>query len=252
MYGNSAGEAVAINIESKNIMICGTLISLVPALKSLLENSGAIVTVSAEDAVSLAGRLSAKRYDIVLIIAVGEHERYMDIAGCVRKNCPDAVTVVMAGNITFDEKRRYYAAGVASCLNMPLTIAEIIEFISNEIEFAGRMDKYSGIYEFLHILGFRENLRGYECLLCAVTLALDEPDSLNDITGKLYPEISARLGISTAQAERSLRYISDTLDEKSEFCRMLHITSGSELNNREVITAVADAYVVYMKGKKMM
>ena len=239
-------------MASKNIMICGTLIPFAEALKCSLEKDGAYVTASAADAASLAGILSRKQYDIAIVMAVGAHERYMDIADCIRENCPGAVSVVLAGSITFDEKRRYYAAGVASCLLMPLTIAEMTEFLSDEIEFSGRIDKYSGIYEFLHLLGFRKKLSGYDCLICAVTLALDDPGALSDMTGKMYPEISARLGVSNSQAERSLRYVSETLDEKSELCRMLRITSGSELNNREMISAVADAYVVYMKGKKLM
>lgn len=233
-------------------MICGTYSPFADALKISLEDAGASVTVFCGNAASIARVCSQKRYDIVLILAIGDHRRYMDIVRCIKKNCPGAISVVAATSITYSEKRRYYSAGITSCLNMPMTLSEMIEFFSDEIEFSGRIDKYSHIYEFLHLLGFRKNLSGFDCLICAATLALDDPETLGDMTGKVYPEISARLGISPSQAERSLRYAAETLDAKCELCRILRIASGDELNNHELISAVADAYVVYMKGKALI
>ena len=54
-------------------------------------------------------------------------------------------------------------------------------------------------------LGMPQNLRGFKCAVVAVTLCMEQPGYLNNITGELYPAVAKVVGTSIVSVERVLR-----------------------------------------------
>lgn len=49
--------------------------------------------------------------------------------------------------------------------------------------------------------------KGYECLLYAVRLCMEDETALNSITKSLYPEIGRALRLTRQSVERNIRYL---------------------------------------------
>ena len=55
-------------------------------------------------------------------------------------------------------------------------------------------------------VGIPAHIKGYQFLREAIKLAIDDPDIINSITKKLYPEVAERFDTSPSKVERAIRH----------------------------------------------
>lgn len=55
-------------------------------------------------------------------------------------------------------------------------------------------------------VGIPAHIKGYQFLREAIKMAIDEPEIINSITKKLYPNIATRFGTSASKVERAIRH----------------------------------------------
>ncbi|MDE6399118.1 MAG: sporulation transcription factor Spo0A, partial [Clostridiales bacterium] len=55
-------------------------------------------------------------------------------------------------------------------------------------------------------VGIPAHIKGYQFLREAIKLAIDNPDIINSITKKLYPEVAERFDTSPSKVERAIRH----------------------------------------------
>ena len=102
------------------------------------------------------------------------------------------------------------------------------------------------VTEILHQIGVPAHIKGYQFLRDAILLTMDEPDYINAVTKRLYPEIAKKNGTTASRVERAIRHAIevawvrgdvDTLN--SYFGYTIHNLRGKPTNS-EFIAMIAD------------
>ncbi len=62
------------------------------------------------------------------------------------------------------------------------------------------------VTEILHQIGVPAHIKGYQFLRDAILLTMDEPDYINAVTKRLYPEIAKKFGTTASRVERAIRH----------------------------------------------
>lgn len=102
------------------------------------------------------------------------------------------------------------------------------------------------VTEILHQIGVPAHIKGYQFLRDAILLTMDEPDYINAVTKRLYPEIAKKNGTTASRVERAIchaievawdRGDVDTLN--SYFGYTIHNLRGKPTNS-EFIAMIAD------------
>ena len=62
------------------------------------------------------------------------------------------------------------------------------------------------VTEILHQIGVPAHIKGYQFLRDAILLTMNEPEYINAVTKRLYPEIAKRNGTSASRVERAIRH----------------------------------------------
>lgn len=68
-------------------------------------------------------------------------------------------------------------------------------------------DLYQHIQQLLRRLGVTENYMGFPYTAYAVRLSIDDPDRLQLITKRLYPDVARRYGVTWQAVERDIRTV---------------------------------------------
>ena len=88
------------------------------------------------------------------------------------------------------------------------------------------------VTEILHQIGVPAHIKGYQFLRDAILLTMNEPEYINAVTKRLYPEIAKKNGTTASRVERV-----DTLN--SYFGYTIHNLRGKPTNS-EFIAMIAD------------
>ena len=62
------------------------------------------------------------------------------------------------------------------------------------------------VTEIVHQIGVPAHIKGYQFLRDAILLTMDEPDYINAVTKRLYPEIAKKNGTTASRVERAIRH----------------------------------------------
>lgn len=65
-------------------------------------------------------------------------------------------------------------------------------------------------------LGIPQNVKGYDCLMVAVLLAVDEPEIIHAMTKELYPRVADLFNTTASRAERAMRHALELAWNNSE------------------------------------
>ena len=61
------------------------------------------------------------------------------------------------------------------------------------------------VTEILHQIGVPAHIKGYQFLRDAILLTMNEPEYINAVTKRLYPEIAKKNGTTASRVERAIR-----------------------------------------------
>lgn len=95
-------------------------------------------------------------------------------------------------------------------------------------------------------VGIAANLKGYQFLREAVKLTIDNPNIINSITSKLYPEIASRFETSKSKVERAMRHAIEAawnrgkMENINSLFGMRVYNSREKPTNSEFIALIAD------------
>lgn len=102
------------------------------------------------------------------------------------------------------------------------------------------------VTEILHQIGVPVHIKGYQFLRDAILLTMDEPDYINAVTKRLYPEIAKKNGTTASRVERAIRHAIEVAWDRGDvdtlnsyFGYTIHNLRGKPTNS-EFIAMIAD------------
>ena len=99
-------------------------------------------------------------------------------------------------------------------------------------------------------VGIPAHIKGYQFLREAIKMAIDEPEIVNSITKKLYPNIAQKFNTSASKVERAIRHAIEVAWNRGKIENInsifgLHVYNGNEKpTNGEFIALVADKMII--------
>ena len=102
------------------------------------------------------------------------------------------------------------------------------------------------VTEILHQIGVPAHIKGYQFLRDAILLTMDEPDYINAVTKRLYPEIAKKNGTTASRVECAIRHAIEVAWDRGDvdtlnsyFGYTIHNLRGKPTNS-EFIAMIAD------------
>lgn len=99
--------------------------------------------------------------------------------------------------------------------------------------------------EILSNLGIRENLGGYDALVKAISMVVENPIIIHNITTVLYPEVAKVINSTPSRTERLIRHAIETMFERCDNAVIIKFFGNSvslhtgKCTNSEFIAKVA-------------
>lgn len=84
----------------------------------------------------------------------------------------------------------------------------------------------------LRELGVPANLKGYRCLKEAIKTAVKDSDTMQSITGRLYPRVADICGTTASRAERAIRHAIECAWDRGDI-DVLHSFFGNTVSMRK-------------------
>ena len=102
------------------------------------------------------------------------------------------------------------------------------------------------VTEILHQIGVPAHIKGYQFLRDAILLTMNDPDYINAVTKRLYPEIAKMNGTTASRVERAIRHAIEVAWDRGDvdtlnsyFGYTIHNLRGKPTNS-EFIAMIAD------------
>lgn len=102
------------------------------------------------------------------------------------------------------------------------------------------------VTEILHQIGVPAHIKGYQFLRDAILLTMNEPDYINAVTKRLYPEIAKKNGTTSSRVERAIRHAIEVAWDRGDvdtlnsyFGYTIHNLRGKPTNS-EFIAMISD------------
>ena len=102
------------------------------------------------------------------------------------------------------------------------------------------------VTEILHQVGVPAHIKGYQFLRDAILLTMNEPDYINAVTKRLYPEIAKKNNTTASRVERAIRHAIEVAWDRGDvdvlnryFGYTIHSLRGKPTNS-EFIAMIAD------------
>lgn len=119
----------------------------------------------------------------------------------------------------------------------------MVNHVAQEMQTANVEDVVS---EILVELGMPSHIKGYRYSVYAIKLAVEVPDIIDAITGKLYPAVADHYGTTATRAERAIRHAIECAWDRADievikkyFGNTISITNGKPTNS-EFIARMAN------------
>ena len=112
------------------------------------------------------------------------------------------------------------------------------------------------VTEILHQIGVPAHIKGYQFLRNAILLTMDDPEYINAVTKRLYPEIAKQNGTTPSRVERAIRHAIEVAWDRGDvdtlnsyFGYTIHNLRGKPTNS-EFIAMIADKMRLDKKQKR--
>lgn len=112
------------------------------------------------------------------------------------------------------------------------------------------------VTEILHQIGVPAHIKGYQFLRNAILLTTQDPEYINAVTKRLYPEIARQNGTTASRVERAIRHAIEVAWDRGDvdtlnsyFGYTIHNLRGKPTNS-EFIAMIADRMRLDKKQKR--
>ena len=116
-------------------------------------------------------------------------------------------------------------------------------------------DEYK-VTEILHQIGVPAHIKGYQFLRDAILLSVNDPELINAVTKRLYPDIAKANGTTASRVERAIRHAIEVAWDRGDvdtlnsyFGYTIHNLRGKPTNS-EFIAMIADRMRLAKKQKR--
>ena len=86
------------------------------------------------------------------------------------------------------------------------------------------------VTEILHQIGVPAHIKGYQYLREAILMTMDQPDYINAVTKRLYPDIAQKDGTTASRVERAIRHAIEVAWDRGDV-ETLNRYFGYTINN---------------------
>ena len=99
-------------------------------------------------------------------------------------------------------------------------------------------------------VGIPAHIKGYQFLREAIKMSIENPEIINSITKRLYPEVAEKFDTTASKVERAIRHAIEVAWNKGKIENINHLfgikvyTSNDKPTNGEFIALVADKMIV--------
>lgn len=222
--------------------------------KQVLEKKGVEVTVVEKDGQKVLQKMLALRPDVVMLDAFMPNL--------------DALAVKQRFNEAGESKTVFFVTGAFQSEQMEQELLEMgfaYYFVKpfDETVLAARVLRVAGaaerrihssvfdsdeltVTEILHQIGVPAHIKGYQFLRDAILFTMREPDYINAVTKRLYPEIARKNDTTASRVERAIRHAIEVAWDRGDvdtlnsyFGYTIHNLRGKPTNS-EFIAMIAD------------
>ncbi len=211
--------------------------------------------------------------DVVLLDLVLPNKDGLAVLGEIAgiNNCPKVMVTTALTNQNFVKKA--VSLGASDYIVKPYDVAMLKERIlavsesgvENNSSAQGEVDRILGsrskelrknhnleekISNIFITVGIPAHIKGYQFLREAIKMAIEEPEIVNSITKKLYPNIAAKFDTSASKVERAIRHAIEVawnrgkIENINDVFGLKVYDSNEKPTNGEFIALVADKMII--------
>lgn len=232
--------------------------------REALEQKGVEVTVVEKDGSKLLQKLLALHPDVVLmdafmpgLDAIAVKQRY-DEAG------EQGTAFFVTGAFQSEElEQELLDVGFSYYFVKPFdedALAARVQRAARSTERPADPDGYGTdevtVTEILHQIGVPAHIKGYQFLRDAILLTMREPEYINAVTKRLYPEIAKKNNTTASRVERAIRHAIEVAWDRGDvdtlnsyFGYTIHNLRGKPTNS-EFIAMIADKMRLSKKQRR--
>ena len=240
------------------------------SLKSSLETAGFIDVVGvAYDGKEAYEMVLETRPDVLLTDIIMPYMDGLALLGKINSNTmlskkPKSIVFSSMGYENIITKAMNLGAGYF--LAKPFEASSLIDRISDlfytqpesaasaSITTKNKNDLETNITMYIQQLGVPAHIKGYQYIRHAITMVIDDMDTINSITKLLYPTVAKHFGTTASRVERAIRHAIEVAwdrgnpDVLNELFGYTILGSKGKPTNSEFIALIADKIRLEMKA----
>lgn len=153
-------------------------------------------------------------------------------------------------------------SGFAFYFVRPVGADAVSRRIASQLQRAGALpaepaarDEYK-VTEILHQIGVPAHIKGYQFLRDAILMSVEDPELINAVTKRLYPDIAKANGTTASRVERAIRHAIEVAWDRGDvdtlnsyFGYTIHNLRGKPTNS-EFIAMIADKMRLDKKSRR--
>ena len=249
-----------MELNKTKVLIVDDSLDTINNIKSKLQQDKSFEVVGTAQNVSSAYTLIIDKMPelVVTEIVLKGEDGFELMEKCkTLKNMPKFFVLSSLSQETFVEKAMklgavYYMAKPFSLDNLVKRLKDVCSDNSEVLSSAKSVSKEldEKITNIFITVGIPAHIKGYQFLREAIKMAIQEPEIINSITKKLYPNIAEKFDTSSSKVERAIRHAIEVAWNRGKIENINSVfglkvyTSNDKPTNGEFIALVADKMII--------
>lgn len=243
---------ISVLIVDDNVNYCNEI-------KAELLRYGMFDVTSCYDGISALSFIERNRPDVMVLDLVMPNVDGMEVLRNITEKNLDVNVIAMSLPIGDEFITGALRAGAKYYMTKPVNVNalknRITDFYSEKTTYnTPRIKLNKSLDERLANIfisvGIPAHIKGYQFLREAIKMAIENPDIINSITKRLYPEVAEKFDTTASKVERAIRHAIEVAWNKGKIENINHLfgikvyTSNDKPTNGEFIALVADKMIV--------
>ena len=231
--------------------------------KQVLEKKGVEVTVVEKDGQKVLQKMLALRPDVVLLDAFMPNLDALAIKQRYHEAGESKTVFFVTGAFQSEQMEQelletgfaYYFVKPFDETVLAARVQRVVSSAERRIQSAVYDSDELTVTEILHQIGVPAHIKGYQFLRDAILFTMREPDYINAVTKRLYPEIARKNDTTASRVERAIRHAIEVAWDRGDvdtlnsyFGYTIHNLRGKPTNS-EFIAMIADKMRLNKKQK---
>ena len=222
------------------------------ALQQTLENAeGFDVVGSAADGLAAAQLVQEKRPQLLVMDLLLPGLDGFGVLEQLEKAKVQVKSLIVSALYRDQIVAQAMSRGVSFFMPKPCETASLLEQMRRAMNEGEESESESQSLErevtaVIHEVGVPAHIKGYQFLRDAILLTMNEPEDINAVTKRLYPEIAKKNGTTASRVERAIRHAIEVAWDRGDvdtlnsyFGYTIHNLRGKPTNS-EFIAMIAD------------